>query len=69
MPTARQPSRETAGALLVVAIAAYVTSAAFLAAPSEPFAQHASLISRPWDLLPGGFFCSPPCVSSASQER
>ena len=37
MPTARQPSRETAGALLVVAIAAYLTSAAFLAAPSEPF--------------------------------
>ncbi|HEY2352272.1 MAG TPA: GGDEF domain-containing protein [Candidatus Acidoferrum sp.] len=56
MPTARQPSRETAGALLVVAIAAYVTSAAFLAAPSAPLAQHASILSRPWDLLPGGLF-------------
>ncbi|MDP9339602.1 MAG: GGDEF domain-containing protein [Acidobacteriota bacterium] len=56
MPTARQPSRETAGALLVVAIATYVTSAAFLAAPSEPLAQHTSLISRPWDLLPGALF-------------
>jgi diguanylate cyclase (GGDEF)-like protein len=56
MPTARQPSRETAGALLVVAIAAYLTSAAFLAAPSEPFAQHNSLISRPWDLLPAALF-------------
>jgi diguanylate cyclase (GGDEF)-like protein len=56
MPTARQPSRETAGALLVVAIAAYVTSAAFLAAPAEPFAHRASLISRPWDLLPGALF-------------
>ena len=56
MPTARQPSRETAGALLVVAIAAYLTSAAFLAAPSEPIAQHARLLSRPWDLLPGALF-------------
>jgi diguanylate cyclase (GGDEF)-like protein len=56
MPTARQPSRETAGALLVVAIAAYATSAAFLAAPAEPLAQHASFISRPWDLLPGVLF-------------
>lgn len=56
MPTARQPSRETAGALFVVAIAAYVTSAAFLAAPSEPLAQHASVLSRPWDLLPATLF-------------
>ena len=56
MPTARQPSRETAGALLVVAIAAYVTSAAFLAAPSDPLAQHGSALSRPWDLFPGGLF-------------
>jgi diguanylate cyclase (GGDEF)-like protein len=56
MPTARQPSRETAGALLVVAIAAYLTSAAFLAAPSEPIAQHARLLSRPWDVLPGALF-------------
>jgi diguanylate cyclase (GGDEF)-like protein len=56
IPTARQPSKETAGALLVVAIAAYVTSAAFLAAPSAPVAHAASFISRPWDLLPGALF-------------
>jgi diguanylate cyclase (GGDEF)-like protein len=56
MPTARQPSRETAGALLVVAIAAYVTSAAFLAAPPAPLAQHSSILSRPWDLLPATLF-------------
>src|SRR2546430_11800316 len=31
MPTARQPSKETAAGLLVVALAAYITSAAFLA--------------------------------------
>jgi diguanylate cyclase (GGDEF)-like protein len=56
MPTARQPSRETAGALLVVAVAAYLTSAAFLAAPAAPVASAGSLLSRPWDLLPGGLF-------------
>jgi diguanylate cyclase (GGDEF)-like protein len=56
MPTARQPSRETAGVLLVVAVAAYVTSAAFIAAPAAPVARASSLISRPWDLLPGAMF-------------
>jgi len=56
MPTARQPSKETAGALLVVAIAAYLTSAAFLAAPASPVAHAANLLSRPWDLLPGSLF-------------
>jgi diguanylate cyclase (GGDEF)-like protein len=56
LPTARQPSRETAGALLVVALAAYVTSAAFLAAPATPVAHAARFVSRPWDLLPGVLF-------------
>jgi len=56
MPTARQPSKEIAGALLVVALAAYATSAAFLAAPSAPLASAHSFISRPWDLLPGTLF-------------
>jgi diguanylate cyclase (GGDEF)-like protein len=56
MPTARQPSKETAGALLVVALAAYLTSAAFLAAPSAPLTHPADLISRPWDLLPAFLF-------------
>ncbi|MGA2421080.1 MAG: GGDEF domain-containing protein [Candidatus Acidiferrum sp.] len=56
MPTARQPSKETAGALLVVAVAAYLTSAAFLAAPAAPVAHAQNLISRPWDLLPGVLF-------------
>jgi diguanylate cyclase (GGDEF)-like protein len=56
MPTARQPSRETAGALLVVLIAAYLTSAAFLAAPAAPVAHAAKILSRPWDLLPGVLF-------------
>jgi diguanylate cyclase (GGDEF)-like protein len=56
LPTARQPSRETAGALLVVALAAYVTSAAFLAAPAAPVVRAANFFSRPWDLLPGVLF-------------
>src|SRR5258708_3566555 len=51
MPTARQPSKETAAALLVVALAAYITSAAFLAAPAAPIAHAANFLSRPWDLL------------------
>jgi diguanylate cyclase (GGDEF)-like protein len=56
MPTARQPSKETAAALLVVAVAAYLTSAAFLAAPAAPVAEATNLLSRPWDLLPAGLF-------------
>jgi diguanylate cyclase (GGDEF)-like protein len=56
MPTARQPSKETAAALLVVALAAYLTSAAFLAAPAAPVAHAASLLSRPWDLLPAALY-------------
>jgi diguanylate cyclase (GGDEF)-like protein len=56
MPNARQPSKETAAALLAVALAAYLTSAAFLAAPAAPVAHAASWLSRPWDLLPAALF-------------
>jgi len=56
MPIARQPSKETAAALLAVALAAYLTSAAFLAAPATPVAHPANLLSRPWDLLPAALF-------------
>jgi diguanylate cyclase (GGDEF)-like protein len=56
MPIARQPSKETAAALLVVALAAYMTSAAFLAAPAAPVAHATNLLSRPWDLLPAALF-------------
>ena len=55
-PTARQPSKEIAVALLVVALAAYATSAAFLAAPSAPTAHPARFVSRSWDLLPAILF-------------
>jgi len=51
MPTARRPSKETAAALLVVALAAYLTSAAFFAAPAAPVVHVRNILSRPWDLL------------------
>ena len=56
IPTARQPSKETAAALLVVALATYLTSAAFFAAPAAPIAHAARILSRPWDLLPAALF-------------
>src|SRR5260370_1213840 len=56
MPTARQPSKETAAGLLVVALAAYMTSAAFLAAPAAPVARAAHLLSRPRGFIPAGLF-------------
>jgi diguanylate cyclase (GGDEF)-like protein len=56
LPTSRQPSRETAGVLFVVAAAAYITSAAFIAAPATPVAKYSAFFSRPWELLPGVLF-------------
>jgi diguanylate cyclase (GGDEF)-like protein len=56
LPTARQPSRETAAAVLVVLVATYLTSAAFLAAPATPMAHAGKILSRPWDVLPGALF-------------
>ena len=55
-PTSRQPSKEIAIALTVVAVAAYATSAAFLAAPSAPIAHPSHFLSRAWDLLPAALF-------------
>ena len=56
LPISRQPSRETAGALFVVAAGAYITSAAFIAAPATPIAKYGAFFSRPWELLPGVLF-------------
>jgi diguanylate cyclase (GGDEF)-like protein len=56
MPNSRQPGREIAVALLIVAVASYLTSAAFLAAPAAPLTRAAKFISRPWDLLPAFLF-------------
>lgn len=56
MPTARKPSKETAAALFVVALATYLTSAAFLAAPAAPAVRENNVLSRPWDLLPAALY-------------
>lgn len=56
LPNAREPGREIFAALVVVAGAAYLTSAAFLAAPAAPVIYPASLIARPWDLFPAAIF-------------
>jgi diguanylate cyclase (GGDEF)-like protein len=56
MPTARRPSKETAAALLAVAVATYLTSAAFFAAPAAPVAHAKNILSRPWDLLPAALY-------------
>jgi len=56
LPNARDPDREIAGALLIVAVAAYSISAVYLAAPAVPPIHPAALVARPWDLLPAGIF-------------
>jgi diguanylate cyclase (GGDEF)-like protein len=56
MPTARRPSKETAVALLVVALTTYLTTAAFFAAPAAPVAHARNILSRPWDLLPAALY-------------
>jgi len=61
LPVSRQPSRETAGALFVVAAAAYITSAAFIAAPATPVAKLGAVLSRPWEALPGVLFALAAC--------
>jgi diguanylate cyclase (GGDEF)-like protein len=70
LPTARQPSRETALAVLVVLLATYLTSAAFLAAPAAPVAHASKVFSRPWDLLPFVlFFSAAYCFRQRLDER
>lgn len=56
LPNSRDPGREIAVALIVVVLVAYVTSVAYLGAPSEPAMHPSWLISRPWDLVPGLLF-------------
>lgn len=56
IPNAREPGREIFAALVVVAGAGYLTSAAFLAAPAAPLIHPGALIPRPWDFFPAGIF-------------
>lgn len=56
VPTSRDPGREIAIALVVVAGVAYLTSAAYLGAPVEPGMHPNALMARPWDLFPAVLF-------------
>jgi diguanylate cyclase (GGDEF)-like protein len=56
LPSAREPDREIAAALVVVGGVAYLTSALFLGARVEPAIFPAALVARPWDLLPAAIF-------------
>lgn len=56
VPHSREPSREMAIALVVVAVVAYLTSAAYLGSPVEPVIHPFAMIARPWDLFPAALF-------------
>jgi diguanylate cyclase (GGDEF)-like protein len=56
VPNSREPGREIAVALFVVAVVAYLTSAAYLGSPLEPEMHPGELFSRTGDLLPAVLF-------------
>ncbi|HYB62656.1 MAG TPA: GGDEF domain-containing protein [Methylomirabilota bacterium] len=56
VPHSREPSREMAIALVVVAVVAYLTSAAYLGSTAEPAIHPLAMIARPWDLFPATLF-------------
>jgi diguanylate cyclase (GGDEF)-like protein len=56
VPNSREPGREITIALVVVVAVAYLTSAAYLGAPTIPVMRPGALISRPWDLFPAALF-------------
>ena len=56
VPNSRDPGREIGVAFIVVVVVAYLTSAAYLGAPSEPAMHPGALIPRPWDLFPAVLF-------------
>jgi diguanylate cyclase (GGDEF)-like protein len=56
IPLARDPGKEIAGAILVVAAVAYLTSVFYFMMPEAPQIHPGSLIPRPWDLLPAALY-------------
>ena len=56
IPLARDPGKEIAGAILVVAAVAYLTSVFYFMMPEAPQIHPGSLIPRPWDLLPAAIY-------------
>jgi len=58
VPNSREPGREIAVALVVVAAVAYLTSAAYLGSPSEPAMHPSSFFSRPGDILTAALYAA-----------
>jgi diguanylate cyclase (GGDEF)-like protein len=56
VPHSRDPAREIAIAFIVVGVVAYLTSAAYLSAPTEPAIHASARLARPWDLFPALLF-------------
>jgi diguanylate cyclase (GGDEF)-like protein len=56
IPLARDPGKEIAGAIIVVAAVAYLTSVFYFMMPEAPRIHPGSLISRSWDLLPAAIY-------------
>ena len=56
VPRSREPGREAAIALGIVGVVAYLISAAYLTAPTEPAIHAQSWLARPWDLFLAALF-------------
>ncbi len=56
MPVARNSDREIVGAILMVAVVAYLTGVAYFAVPAEAPIRPGAVIPRPWDLLPAAIY-------------
>ena len=63
VPNSREPGREITIALVVVVAVAYLTSAAYLGAPTIPVMRPGAMFSRPWDLFPAALFAVAGIVS------
>ena len=69
IPNSREPGREIAIALVVVVVVAYLTSAAYLGAPSDPGMHPSASLSRPADLLPAFLFAIAAIAFGRRQRR
>lgn len=56
IPVSRDPAKEMAGATLIVAAVAYLTSVFYFMLPQAPKILPGAWIPRPWDLLPAAIY-------------
>jgi len=56
IPVARKSDREIVGAILMVAVVAYLTGVAYFAVPAEAPIRLGAILPRPWDLLPAAIY-------------